>query len=95
MPPSHAPRPAPPLRAQCGCRCTRCCFEGNPNNCTVVSVGTCPYECLETSKDECGIQFSNARQSYFCAIPRPSSWPAMLQVHTAHAPCQQAGKLAA
>jgi len=45
-------------------------------------MGTCPYQCLETSKTECGIQYSTARQSYFCAIPRPSSWPAVLQVPT-------------
>ena len=67
----------------CGCRCTRCCFEGDANNCTAVSFGTCAYECLETSKTECGIQYSSARQAFFCAVPRPSTWPAVMQVPAA------------
>lgn len=76
-PPTTAARcPCP----QCGCKCTQCCFQGNASNCTAVSMGTCPYECLEKSKTECGVRYSTARQSFFCAIPNPSSWPAVLQV---------------
>ncbi|GBF88379.1 ABC transporter A family member protein [Raphidocelis subcapitata] len=64
----------------CGCKCTRCCFDGDPGNCTAVSMGTCPYACLEVDASRCGIQYSNARQSFFCAIGHPSSWPAVMQV---------------
>lgn len=76
------PTPTPPCTAslQCGCKCTKCCYASDPTNCTSISMGTCPYDCLERSKTECGIQYSNARQSFFCAIPHPSSWPAVLQV---------------
>ncbi|KIZ07740.1 hypothetical protein MNEG_0209 [Monoraphidium neglectum] len=66
----------------CGCRCTKCCFEGNKNNCTAVTTGSCPYQCLENSKTECGYQYSTAKQAFFCNIPHPSSWPAVLQVPT-------------
>ncbi|GBF94154.1 ABC transporter A family [Raphidocelis subcapitata] len=67
----------------CGCKCTQCCYQGNPNNCTAITSGTCPYVCLEKSTTECGIRYSTARQAYFCAIPHPSSWPAVLQVPAA------------
>lgn len=66
--------------SQCGCQCSKCCYQGNPNNCTSWATGTCPYECLAHNKTNCGVQFSTPRQSIFCAIPHTSAWPAILQV---------------
>lgn len=68
------------LRTQCGCQCTRCCYQGNPANCTSVRSGTCPYDCLARNRTNCGVQFSTPRQSIFCAIPHTSAWPPILQV---------------
>lgn len=65
---------------QCGCQCTKCCFNGDRSNCTSVELGTCQYDCLERNKSSCGVQFSTPQQSVFCAIPHTSSWPAILQV---------------
>jgi hypothetical protein len=65
---------------ECGCQCTRCCFQGNPNNCSSVARGTCSFECLERNRSACGVQFSTPRQSIFCAIPHTSAWPPILQV---------------
>ncbi|KAF8065710.1 ABCA3 [Scenedesmus sp. PABB004] len=64
---------------ECGCQCTRCCFNGDAGNCSAVQAGTCPFSCLETNRSACGIQFSTPQQSVFCAIPHTSSWPAILQ----------------
>jgi hypothetical protein len=76
----HAPFPFRPPPSQCGCQCTKCCYQGNTNNCTAISSGTCPYDCLARNKTNCGVQFSTPRQSIFCAIPHTSAWPAILQV---------------
>ncbi|KAF6264708.1 hypothetical protein COO60DRAFT_1482014 [Scenedesmus sp. NREL 46B-D3] len=64
---------------ECGCQCTRCCFEGDPANCTSMDMAPCPHECQEFNRSACGIQFSKPRQAPFCAIPHTSSWPAILQ----------------
>jgi hypothetical protein len=52
---------------------------GPITNCTAVQFGTCQGTCLEKSKTKCGIEFSSARQSYFCSIKHTSAWPALLQ----------------
>lgn len=72
--------PPPPTHTQCGCQCTKCCYQGDTNNCTSISRGTCPYDCLARNKTNCGVQFSTPRQSIFCAIPHTSAWPPILQV---------------
>ncbi len=52
--------------------------------CAPVASGPCPgdlgYTCLKTDKNTCGIQFSLPQQAQWCAVPQPSSWPAVLQV---------------
>jgi len=65
---------------ECGCACTRCCVDGDPARCQPQPTGVCPHTCLATDKTRCGVQFSTARQSPFCAIPHPTAWPAVLQV---------------
>eukprot|EP00882_Tetradesmus_deserticola_P013381 GHRQ01014206.1.p1 GENE.GHRQ01014206.1~~GHRQ01014206.1.p1 ORF type:complete len:323 (+),score=58.27 GHRQ01014206.1:307-1275(+) len=64
---------------QCGCQCTRCCFEGDPSNCTSIAQGTCPYECLQRNKSHCGVAFSTPTQYPFCDLDHTSSWPPILQ----------------
>ncbi|WIA37022.1 hypothetical protein OEZ86_014006 [Tetradesmus obliquus] len=64
---------------ECGCQCTKCCFNGDLSNCTRSENGPCPYECKAFNKSACGIQWSKPRQAPFCAIPHTSSWPAILQ----------------
>jgi hypothetical protein len=68
------------FRVQCGCQCTRCCFNGDPSNCTSITQGTCPYECLQHNKSHCGVAFSTPSQYPFCDLDHTSSWPAILQV---------------
>lgn len=71
---------------QCGCFCLSCCtsdINGDATtNCTAPADGYCTYPdiCTQTDPTRCGLSYSNADQSNFCAIPNPSIWPAIFQV---------------
>lgn len=70
--------------SKCGCLCLRCCTDvdgektcrdATPDN---PCVG---YDSCETyDENQCGFQYSNARQASFCAVEEPSIWPAVAQV---------------
>jgi ABC-type multidrug transport system ATPase subunit len=68
---------------RCGCFCLNCCTTiDGIENCRAPIDGFCfdPSECKEEDKNTCGLVYSNADQSNFCAIPNPSIWPALYQV---------------
>jgi hypothetical protein len=52
--------------------------------CGPIASGACPeefgYTCRKKDDSKCGIQFSSPSQAQWCAVPVPSSWPAVLQV---------------
>ncbi|CAI5466132.1 unnamed protein product [Closterium sp. Yama58-4] len=54
---------------RCGCVCT----ATGQNN-----TGSCP----DPSQQTCGPQYSNNKQTAFCAVPSPYMYPAMVQVPT-------------
>lgn len=69
----------------CGCKCTRCCYALQSNGSGPIVCGTstaapCNGTCYQTNEANCGVQFSTVKQLPFCAIPRPASWPPVLQV---------------
>ncbi|KAG1659570.1 hypothetical protein FOA52_011926 [Chlamydomonas sp. UWO 241] len=66
---------------ECGCQCIQCCYNSNPNNCTVLDSGFCNsddgYSCLEFNTSNCALSYSSPTNAAFCAIPNPSNWPAL------------------
>ncbi|GFH06333.1 ABC transporter domain-containing protein [Haematococcus lacustris] len=65
--------------------------------CSPLNNGPCSssdgFSCRATDKNLCGIQFSTAFQSQFCAVPKASAWPALLQVPATRARAKPWGAL--
>lgn len=68
---------------KCGCLCTECCSSasgvevcrpaGADSRCTPAET------CKTYDTTRCGLQYSDSQQANWCAIPSPSSWPALMQ----------------
>jgi hypothetical protein len=78
FPPWPAPVP------QCGCRCLSCCAdEEDPATCRAPTEGdpcTLPNVCVERDETDCGLQYSDGDNAFFCEVTSPSIWPALMQV---------------
>mmetsp|Transcript_12375 Transcript_12375/g.35287 ORF Transcript_12375/g.35287 Transcript_12375/m.35287 type:complete len:983 (+) Transcript_12375:143-3091(+) len=72
--------------SKCGCLCLSCCD-------TIDGVETCreatadnpcisgQYDsCTLYDENQCGVEYSNARQTVWCAIDSPAIWPPVAQV---------------
>ena len=47
----------------------------------VAAVSPGSYDdCNQYDDTMCGFEYSNSGQAAFCAVPQPSSWPALMQV---------------
>ncbi len=83
--------PPPPSLAQCGCRCTQCCTTTNGvETCRALTQGYCSDTCKARDESACGIQYSTPVQATFCPVPRPSSWPPVVQVRARRSRTQRA-----
>lgn len=81
---------SPSPNPQCGCYCYSCCSTNlttNVYSCRDNS-GENPCEswedCQSYDDSRCGIGYSSAYQAIYCAIPDPSTWPALLQIALPH-----------
>ena len=47
----------------------------------VADVSSGSYDdCNQYDDTMCGFEYSNSGQAAYCAVPQPSSWPALMQV---------------
>lgn len=47
----------------------------------VAAVSSGSYDdCNQYDDTMCGFEYSNSGQAAYCAVPQPSSWPALMQV---------------
>lgn len=62
----------------------------NPPSLFWVSSGSYD-DCNQYDTTRCGFAYSDSGQAAYCAVPEPSSWPAMMQVTIplAHAAVKQ------
>lgn len=68
---------------KCGCLCTECCSSASGVEvCRAAGADTrcAPDETCKTyDTTRCGLEYSDSMQANWCAIPSPSSWPALMQ----------------
>lgn len=72
---------------RCGCLCLSCCtdtIDGTKECHDATDANPClpgSYaDCTAYDTTRCGFEYSDSGQAAYCAVPQPSSWPALMQV---------------